>query len=166
MNKISDTQLRHMLYWQDRVNCQANGKWLFTNHPWLRAARIECARLSEVLGWNDSAPPDYELAKVSMRLIWGFMLSASLVAVQGKLDDGVEQLRAGLDFPPNEVMELAGRKFSLANLKLHDSIDILSAFASLGFSFPALFELVMVGIGMTWDDIYTAMEPEQQEQAA
>ena len=153
MHRLTNPQLYEMFVLQDKLNREVNPDWLTANYPWMRAVRVECAELTDHIGWKwwKKQTPNWAQAHIELVDIWHFMLSATLVSVQGNAHAAVGEMNSSLTFPHGEVMDLFGKKFTIGGSTLHDQIDLLSAFASAGYCFGALFEAVMVGTGLTWD---------------
>lgn len=153
MHRLTNDQLREMLEIQDSLNRRINPDWLTANYCWTRAIRVECAELSDHLGWKwwKKQVPNYAQAHIELVDIWHFMLSSALVEAQGDKTETVKSLNHSLMWPHDEVMEILGRKFSISRSTLSEQIDMLSAFASVGYTFVALFEAIMVGTGLTWE---------------
>jgi hypothetical protein len=153
MHRLTNSQLFDMFAMQDSLNCVVDPHWLTANYPWTRAIRVECAELSDHIGWKwwKKQTPSWTQAHIELVDIWHFMLSSTLVSVRGSVMLAVAELNTGLRFPHDEPMELLGKKFTLGSLKMHEQIDMLSAFASAGYCFPALFESIMVSTGLTWE---------------
>lgn len=156
MTRPTVEQLVEQLQLQDRLNAtMGDPKWLFSNYRWGRAIRIECAELTEHLGWKwwKKQEPNWPQAQLECVDIWHFMLSSTLVGAQGDHKAAAQEILTNLDFPRMEVMNLLGKNVTLAGLTLHDAVDVLSMFAAAEYTFPALFEKVMEGCGLTWDEL-------------
>lgn len=155
MNRPIKEQLVEMLRMQDQLNSQVEPRWLFANFAWTRAIRVEAAELTEHLGWKwwKKQEPNWPQAQLECVDIWHFMMSAMLVSAQGDHASAADEILANLEFPEREVMNLGGKSFTLAGLNLSEAVDILSVFAGLGYCFPALFERVMVGCGLSWGEL-------------
>jgi hypothetical protein len=155
MQRLTNSQLEEMLLMQHVTNTRVNHDWQNANYAWSRAIRVECAELSDHLGWKwwKKQEPNWPQAKIELVDIWHFMLSAAIVGAQGDLDDAIRDINNGLCFPHLEVIEILGKRFTLNGLKLHEKVDVLSAFASMDYTFPALFELIMTDCGMTWVEL-------------
>lgn len=149
-------QLTEMLQLQDRLNAtMGDPKWLFSNYRWGRAIRIECAELTEHLGWKwwKKQEPNWAQAKLECVDIWHFMLSSALVSTAGQHRHAAREILTNLDYPRMEVMNLMGKQITLGSLSLHDAVDVLSFFASVEYTFPAVFEIVMEGVGLSWAEL-------------
>jgi hypothetical protein len=155
VQRLTNSQLEEMLLMQHVTNTRVNPDWRNANYAWSRAIRVECAELSDHLGWKwwKKQEPNWPQAKIELVDIWHFMLSAAIVGARGDLDQAIRDINGGLCFPHLEVIECLGKKFTLNGLTLHEKVDTLSAFASMGYTFPALFELIMSDCGMTWADL-------------
>jgi hypothetical protein len=155
MNRLTSDQLLEMLAMQTALNITVNPDWVYANYGWGRAIRVECAELSDHLGWKwwKKQEPNYPQAHIEIVNIWHFMLSSTLAGAQGDLYNAQQQINIGLQWPHDEKINLLGKVFTLRNLTLHEKVDILSAFASAGYMFPALLESIMVDVGMTWGDL-------------
>lgn len=153
MQRLTNDQLREMFVLQDALNRVVNPSWLTANYAWNRAIRVECAELSDHIGWKwwKKQEPNWPQAHIELVDIWHFMLSGVLVEARGDYDAAVREMNQSLMFPHGEVIEIGGRKFTVGGLKLSEQVDMLSMFASLNYSFAALFEALLVGTGLTWD---------------
>lgn len=153
MQRLTNDQLREMFVLQDALNRVVNPSWLTANYAWNRAIRVECAELSDHIGWKwwKKQEPNWPQAHIELVDIWHFMLSGILVEARGDLGAAVRHMNYSLMFPHDEVIEIADRKFTVGGLKLSEQVDMLSMFASLNYSFAALFEALLVGTGLTWD---------------
>lgn len=149
-------QLKEMLQLQDRLNLTVDPNWLTAKYPWHRAIRVEAAELTDHLGWKwwKKQEPDWDQARLEVVDIWHFMLSMFLQDAQGSVDTAVQIFEAGMDVGDREIFDVLGKKFCLAGLTLHESVDVLSMFASLNYCFPKLFEQVMTGVGLTWTELH------------
>lgn len=155
MQRLTNDQLREMFVLQDALNRVVNPSWLTANYAWNRAIRVECAELSDHIGWKwwKKQEPNWPQAHIELVDIWHFMLSGVLVEARGDYDAAVREMNQSLMFPHGEVIEIGGRKFTVGGLKLSEQVDMLSMFASLNYSFAALFEALLVGTGLTWDEL-------------
>lgn len=155
MNRITKPQLLDMLALQNTLNRLVNPDWLTANYAWTRAIRVECAELSDHIGWKwwKKQDPNWPQARIELVDIWHFMLSSALVGSNGDPDSAATEMIKGLEFPHMAPMEIAGRVIVLNALTLHETIDTMSAFAGLGYTFPALFEKAMIGCGLSWEDL-------------
>ncbi len=153
MQRLTNDQLAEMVALQNALNCRVNPQWLVANYAWTRAIRVECAELSDHLGWKwwKKQTPNYAQAHIELVDIWHFMLSSALVDAGGDVEATVKTINQSIMWPHSEVITILGRKFSIERSTLHEQIDMLSAFASAGYTFGALFEAIMVGTGLTWD---------------
>lgn len=149
-------QLKEMLHLQDRLNLVVDPNWLTAKFPWHRAIRVEAAELTDHLGWKwwKKQEPNFEQARLEVVDIWHFMLSMFLQDAQGSVDSAVGIFEAGMDVGELEMFDVLGKRFCLKGLTLQESVDILSMFASLGYCFPKLFEQIMTGVGLTWDELH------------
>lgn len=155
MQRLTNHQMFEMIEMQDALNRVVNPDWLTANYPWMRAARVECAELTDHLGWKwwKKQEPNFPQAHIELVDIWHFMLSSALVGVKGNKVDAVASMVGGLQFPHDAVLDLLGKKFAIAGAKLHDQVDLLSAFASAGYVMPALFEAIMANTGLSWAEL-------------
>lgn len=155
MHRLTNAQLHDMLSMQNTLNRKVNPDWLTANYAWHRAIRVECAELSDHLGWKwwKKQEPNWPQAHIELVDIWHFMLSQVLEMTGGNYDQAVSEINISLTFPANEVMDILGKKFTLGNLTLHQKVDVLSAFASVGHVFVALFERIMIDTGLTWAEL-------------
>lgn len=62
-------------------------------------------------------------------------------------------MNSSLAFPHDAVIDLLTRRVKIESLRLHEKVDMLSAFASAGFTFGALFEAIMVDTGLSWAEL-------------
>jgi len=148
--------LTRMLGLQDALNLKISPTWLTANFPFTRAIRVEAAELTEHLGWKwwKAQAPDMEQAKLEVVDIWHFMLSQHLVDCQGSSGDAAAVIRRTIEeHDPMTVVDIAGRRFTLNGLTLHESIDVLGALAGLGFVAPSIFNVVMQRVGLTWAEL-------------
>lgn len=119
--------------------------------------RSACAQLSDCLGWELWAGREPAIVQAHSKLvdIWRFMLSHAMVSTVGDVQRAVDELNAGMVFPHMEQMQILGKKFCISGMTLHEKVDILSAFASVGYTFPALFEAIMKDVGLSWQQLRT-----------
>lgn len=157
MTALTKPQLLSMLRMQDQLNSAVDPKWLFANYAWGRAIRVEAGELTDHLGWKwwKEQKPNWEQARLECVDIWHFMLSLALVDAQGSHSDAADTVLENLKISKMEVLEVLGRRFTINGLALHEAVDVLSGFASFNFALPVLFESVMVGVGLTWESLYT-----------
>ena len=148
--------LTRMLGLQDALNLRISPTWLTANFPFTRAIRVEAAELTEHLGWKwwKAQGTDMEQAKLEVVDIWHFMLSQHLVDCQGSSGDAAAVIRRTIEeHDPMTVVDIAGRRFTLNGLTLHESVDVLGALAGLGFVAPSIFNVVMQRVGLTWAEL-------------
>ena len=155
MQRLTNLQLNDMFRLQDSLNRTVNPGWLTANYPWTRAIRVECAELTDHIGWKwwKKQEPNWAQAQIELVDIWHFMLSEVLANSKGDVLLATAEMNVGFDIPYDDVMDLLGKKFTIGGSKLHDLIDLLSAFASAGYVVPAIFEGLMVRTGMTWEGV-------------
>lgn len=150
-------QIVDMLDSQAQINNERLPGWAHMKVNFGRALRNECAELSAALGWTLGADvePDYATARAVAVSIWRHTLSLSLKGMLGDREDAAKQIDENLrHYPRMEVMSVLGKNFTLSGLTLHEAVDMLSVFGALGYAFPALYENVMLGVGLTWVDVY------------
>lgn len=152
MNRLTNDQLHEMLVLQQVLNSKVDPKWIEKNYPWCRAIRVECAELSEHIGWKwwKHQSPNMVQAHIELVDIWHFMLSSALASNENQVMAAIDAINGGLMFPHMEMIHALGKKFCINGLELHEKVDVLSAFASLGYTFPALFEAIMKDCELSW----------------
>lgn len=77
---IIEDKFLEMLDLQDMLNSEIDLKWREANYPWHRAAWIECAELTDHIGWKwwKKQEPNLEQAKLELVDIWHFIMSMSM----------------------------------------------------------------------------------------
>lgn len=157
MSDLTKPRLVEMLRMQDKLNAAIDSRWLFANYAWGRAIRVEAGELTEHLAfkWWKKQEPNWAQARLEVIDIWHFMLSLALVDAQGSHNDAADTVLENLKISKMEVLEVLGRRFTLNGLTLHESVDVLSGFASFNYALPILFETVMTGVGLDWNSVYT-----------
>ena len=156
MIRLSHSKFYDMLVLQARLNAVVDPLWITRNFPWTRAIRVECAELTEHLGykWWKKEETNWEQARLELVDIWHFMLSATLVS-EGTPTRAATALIGSLENAPSmEIIDVLGHKFTFNGLNLHECVDKLSMFASCGFVMPPLFEKLMQLCGLEWDELY------------
>jgi hypothetical protein len=161
MIRPTEPQLVELLQATDKFIGVTSPRWMFDNMNFARAIRCELAELSKVMGWalrptEPHAHPNYTAARLTVFVVLQHTFAMALISAQGRYINAAHEIAVNLQFPETEVMTVANKSFTLAGMTLHDSIDILSMFASLGYTFPALLERIMVGCGVSWDDMFLA----------
>jgi dimeric dUTPase (all-alpha-NTP-PPase superfamily) len=160
MNRITKPQLVDMLTLQNTLNQLVNPDWLAANYAWARAIRVECAELSDHLGWKwwKKQEPNLPQAQIEMVDIWHFMLSHTLNgAAQGDAGKAADEILNNLveaDGEPGPIIPIANRVFVLNQMTMHERVDLMGALAGLGYSFPAVFERLMADVGLTWETLH------------
>jgi hypothetical protein len=158
MNRPDRVQMIELLKAVDAMNERAQSRWLFSGFNFARATRIDLAYLSVELGSRGfgiaPASPDHARARPLMLAVIRWTLSMILIDQQGHHGKAQDAIIASMNFPRKEIMNVLGRQFCLDGLTFNEALDISSMFASLGYTFVALTEQVMVGVGLTWDDVF------------
>lgn len=159
MATLNKVQLTNMLELQMRLNNQTFPDWLAANFAWTRAIRVECAEMTDHLGWKWWKHQERNVPAAAVELvdIWHFVLSSALVSAKGSVPLAAEDILTSMKFPRLEVIGVLGKTFTLQGLSndAHGLIDMMSAFASVGYTFPPLVELLLPHVDLDWDKLYT-----------
>ena len=159
MASLNKIQLTNMLELQMRLNNQTFPDWLAANFAWTRAIRVECAEMTDHLGWKWWKQQERNVPAAAVELvdIWHFVMSSALVAAKGSVPAAADEILKSMKFPMMEPIGILGKVFTLNGISrdAHDLIDIMSAFASAGYTFPLLVELLMPHVDLDWDKLYT-----------
>lgn len=152
------SQLIDMLKSVDLTNSQVEPRWLFKGYLLGRTLRVDLAYLSVYLGdvpmRPDAREVDYTRAREKLMDVWHWLCSMALLEHMGHYENAAEALESSMKFSRTEVINVIGRSFTMAGLTLNEAVDTLSLFASLNYSFPALFEQIMIGCGSSWEDVH------------
>ena len=158
MKRLSPSQLTDMFQLQAQLNAVVDPLWITRNFAWTRAIRVECAELSDHLGWKwwKHQDADWEQARIELVDIWHFMLSSMLVDSAGDINKAIDNLNDSLNETPTfEVINVLGHTFTFNGLGLHEAVDKLSLFASCGFIVPPLFEKIMGFCSLDWERLHS-----------
>ena len=159
MSGLTKIPLTNMLELQTRLNNLTFPDWLAANFAWTRAIRVECAKITEHLGWKWWKKQERNVPAAAMELvdIWHFVLSAALSNTNGSVPQAADEILRSMNFPRMEPVMVLGKVFTLNGLSQdpHGLIDMMSVFAGTGYSFPPLVDLLLPHVDLDWDKLYS-----------
>lgn len=154
---LTTVQLGTMLELQAQINDKTNPGWVTNGTPYLRAVIVEGAEGMEHHGWKWWKKQVLDSAQLQMELvdIFHFYLSHSMQAFHGERDAATAAIRMQLGSAyAREGIMFDGRYYTFAQMDTLSRLELLTGLAvSRRASYP-LFELLMIDVGMSHDDLY------------
>jgi dimeric dUTPase (all-alpha-NTP-PPase superfamily) len=152
---ITKTQLLSMLELQDAMNSKVNPFWMAANNNWHRAIQVEGVEAIEHHGWKWWKKQDCDLAQLRMELvdIWHFILSAAIQLNQGNIALAKIEMQAEINLKQKSV-QFDNQYYVLAQLTLLEKLDLLVGLAAAKRTSLALFESLLQGCDMEWNDLF------------
>ncbi len=144
-----------MLSLQCDMNSKVDAQWITARYPYLRAVVIEGSEAIEHHGWKWWKHQEMDKAQLQMELIdiWHFLLSALLLDTEGDIRKACQLLVSELQAKTREF-EFDGNVYDIASVDLITKLELLIGSAAARRIEFKLFEAILLGCAMNWDDLY------------
>ncbi len=154
---ITREKLLAMLKLQGEMNVKVNEKWISARYPWLRAVVVEGTEALEHLGWKwwKKQEPDVAQFRIELVDIWHFAMSDAIMLTNGNDELTADSILGALNskYQNNGIM-FDGVEHLYSKMSQLQMIELMIGLATQRrFSFP-LFEAILRGASMSWDDLY------------
>ena len=149
---LSQMSANSMARLQDELNTIIDPNWINAGFAWHRAAWIECAELTDHIGWKwwKQQEPNFVQARIELVDIWHFLLSDYLTRYGKGAPEAIER---EVNDPEAKVYLYAGNIRGVDSMTLLQQVDTFASLVAGGTFNASLFNEIRQSLGMTWGEL-------------